>query len=164
MVNATLNYHAPDVGVAPNHKMNHLTAEESGAKLDSVVGYPIWFWAKGGTQHARHVSKTLDKLKVSLSVKPQRLVIDPGNGDTFTCTGMGTVWKPPASNQQRPTKSPTCGYTYKKAGDYTVTLTTYCTIDYHVTDGDDTIDGTETYNGSHTRNLTIGEYQVIVTG
>lgn len=163
VVKASLDYHAPRVGVAPNHAGNKLTATETGTKLDSVVGYPIWFWAKGGTQQAHTVTKKLDDLKVTLAIRPTHLVVDPGNNDTVTCTGMGTVWKPERATKH-PSPSPTCGYTYRKAGDYTVTMTTYWTIHYTVSDGDDTLKGTEHYHGTHTTDLAIGEYQVIVTG
>lgn len=164
VVEASLHYHAPRIGVAPNHDMNQLTAKNTGEKLDSVVGYPIWFWAKGGTHKSRHITKKVDDLKVKLSVKPERLVIEPGTDDTVTCSGTGTVWSPSAAGQQKPAKSPTCGYTYQKAGSYTVTMTTYWKIDYAVSDGSDTLTGNQEYHGSHDRHLTIGEYQVVVTG
>jgi len=157
---ANLGYESPSIGVAPNHATNHLTTP-GGKALDGAVGYPTWFWAVGGTQTNQQVTKSAYGLWVSLSIHPDSLIGQPGDGSSFTCNGMGTEWTP----QVRPgTPSPTCGYTYTKTGTYTVRLTTRWTVHYVTTGPGVDIAGNIPVQGWHQRTLVIGELQTVIGG
>lgn len=155
---ASVGYQSPDIGVAPNHSINHLTTP-SGKALDGAVGYPNWFWAVGGTQTDQQVTKTADGMQVSLSIHADSLTVDPGDGNTFTCIGMGTPW----TSQVKPgTPSPTCGYTYFKTGTYAVRMTTKWTVHYKITGPGVNAAGNIPIQGWHQRNLAIGELQTVI--
>ncbi|HEY9293945.1 MAG TPA: hypothetical protein VIP98_21905, partial [Microlunatus sp.] len=93
--------------------MNHLTSEVTGKPLDSVVGFPLWFWAIGGDQEPKQVSKSVGGMKVALSLRPTGLTVSPGDGKSFSCTSMGTPWR---RGTDAGAKSPTCGHVYQKTG------------------------------------------------
>lgn len=155
---ASVGYDSPQIGLAPNHSINHLTTRD-GRALDSVVGYPNWFWAVGGTQTDKQVSKTAYGMKVTLSIHPDSLTVTPGDGTTLTCTGMGTQWTPKVPPQ---TPSPTCGHTYTKTGTYTVRMTAKWTVHYQITGPGVNVGGNIPVQGWRERNLAIGELQVVV--
>ncbi|QDP95125.1 hypothetical protein FOE78_03620 [Microlunatus elymi] len=161
-VKASLSFDAPAPGVGPDHSNNHLRSEVTGKPLDSVVGYPLWFWAVGGDQKAKQVSKSLAGMKVALSLRPAGLTVDAGDGTRFTCSSMGTPWR---RGMKPATPSPTCGHIYQKVGTYRVSMTTRWSVHYEVDDGSGTaLSGDEVVSGTRSRLLRIGELQVVVDG
>jgi hypothetical protein len=155
---ASLGYNSPQIGVAPNHSLNHLTTHD-GRALDTVVGYPTWYWAVGGTQADKQVTKTANGMKVSLSIHPNSLTVDTGDGTTLTCIGMGTQWTPQV---QPRTPSPTCGHTYTNTGTYTLRMTTKWTVHYVITGPGVNVAGDIPVQGSHQRTLAVGELQTVI--
>ncbi|QDP96980.1 hypothetical protein FOE78_14560 [Microlunatus elymi] len=161
-VKASLTFDAPAPGVGPDHSVHHVRSEVTGLPLDSAVGYPLWFWAVGGDQQAKRVTKTAAGMTVSLSLRPTGLSIDPGDGKPFACSSMGTPWH---RGMKPATPSPTCGHVYEKTGNYRVSMTTRWSIHYRVDDGKNPVlQGDEAVTGTRTRMLRIGELQVVVDG
>lgn len=158
-VKASLPLDAATPRVGPDYSVHHLRSEVTGKPLDSVVGYPLWFWAEGGDLAAKSSTRKLAGMSVILSMKPGRVVIDAGDGHKFTCANVGTKWTP----QVKPgTKSPTCGYTYQRKGTYTVSMTTQWTVHYEIDDGEtEPLVGDEVMSGTRSRTMRIGELQVV---
>ncbi len=79
-------------------------------RSEALVGLPEWFWvtnwrAVSGRAAARGVW-------VEVTARPQRLVIEPGDGHQVECRGPGTAYKPsrPASSQRTD-----CSYTFPRS-------------------------------------------------
>lgn len=158
-VKTSLGLDAATPQVGPDFSVHHTRSEVTGKPLDSVVGYPLWFWADGGDLAAKSSTKKSAGMKVSLSMKPGKVTIDPGDGHKFTCSNLGTTWMPSVTPGS---KSPTCGYAYQKTGTYTVSMTTQWTVHYVVDDGEgEPLAGDETLSGTRSRTLRIGELQVV---
>lgn len=160
-VMAQLKFVAPTPGFGPDHEANHLSDSQTGEPIDSAVGFPTWYWGVGGTR-SESVSKSLAGMTVALSIAPQSLVINPGDGQTITCAGMGTPWSkdvPPG------TRSPSaCDHKYQKVGRYNVVATTTWIIRYNVNDGQGTVlAGDTAVQASQHRNINIGELQSVIT-
>ena len=159
-VKASLSFDAASPGVGPDHSVNHLRSEVTGKPLDSVVGYPLWFWAVGGDQQPKQVTRSVGGMKVALSLRPTGLTVDPGDGASFSCPSMGTPWR---RGTEVGAKSPTCGHVYQKVGTYRVSMTTHWSVHYEVDDGSGPVlSGDETVSGVRSRLLRIGELQVVV--
>lgn len=155
---ASLGYQSPDIGVAPNHSIHHLTTHD-GRRLDNVVGYPTWFWAVGATQADKQVTKSAHGMRVSLTIHPDSLTVAPGDGTTFVCRGMGTEW---TSKIKPGTPSPTCGFSYEKTGTYSVRMTTSWTVHFVITGPGVDVAGDVPVQGWHQRQLVIGELQTVI--
>ncbi|SDS65295.1 hypothetical protein [Microlunatus soli] len=156
---ATLSTKPATPRVGPDYSVHHLRSEVTGQPLDSVVGYPLWFWAEGGDLSAKVAKQKLAGMTVSLSMKPGKVTINPGDGNTFTCANNGTEWTPQV---EAGAASPTCGYKYQKTGTYRVSMTTQWTVHYVIDNGEgEPLVGDETLHGTRTRQLRIGELQVV---
>lgn len=158
---AQLKFLAPTPGFGPDHEANHLSDSQTEEPIDSAVGFPTWYWGVGGTR-SESVSKSLAGMTVALSITPQSLVINPGDGQTIACAGMGTPWSkdvPPG------TRSPSgCDHKYQKVGRYNVVATTTWIIHYNVNDGQGTVlAGDTAVQASQHRNISIGELQSVIT-
>lgn len=83
-----------------------------------AVGYPLWLWREGGDTITESVS--LGGATLTMTAGYRSTTYDMGDGTTVTCTTT-TPWV--AGAQPPGTPSPTCGHTYRRPGDYTVTAT-----------------------------------------
>lgn len=158
-VKASLPLDAATPKVGPDYSVHHVRSEVTGKPLDSVVGYPLWFWAEGGDLAAKSSTKKVAGMSVKLSMKPGKVVINTGDGHSFTCSNVGTKWTPQV---EAGAKSPTCGYAYQETGTYNVSMTTQWTVHYEIDDGETKpLTGDETMSGTRERILRIGELQVV---
>jgi hypothetical protein len=135
-------------GAGPNRTINKLP-------FDVPVGYPVWLWAEGGTTAPRSASDSVGGRSVQLTVTFDHLTWDLGDGSRPLTCGVGTKW---SRTSQPGTTSPTCGHTYERMGDYTITATTHWRIDW-VVDG---VSGSQDYSLSQRRPWSVGELQVLV--
>lgn len=85
-----------------------------------AVGYPMWVWADE-TSSIR-TSRTIAGMTIALSAPKPTLVVDYGDGTRQRCsTTTPYSWE---AWQKAPNhESPTCGHTYTRKGEYSVTLT-----------------------------------------
>lgn len=138
----------PNIGPSPDINRWHM----------AVVGYPMWLWAEGNLDPAP-VAKTVSGLTVSLDAHMTKVVYDLGDGSTLTCK-KGTKWRKGAVPSGTP--SPNCGHTYTKPslpeGKYTITATTYWSVDWSAGGDSGTIPFTQTASTT----LPVGELQALV--
>jgi hypothetical protein len=138
----------PQIGPAPSLNRWKMAA----------VGYPLWLWAEGNTNPAP-VSDSAGGLFVSLDANVSKIVYDMGDGTKVTCAGVGTRWGPWVTAGQA---SPDCGHVYKKPslpkGSYTVTATTYWSVEWTVTGQT----GVIPFVQSAQTTIPVGELQVLV--
>jgi len=107
----TLPYNKPQFGPNPNQN-----------QWDMIpVGFPIWLWTSS-TQTSLSTSATTAGLTVNLSLTRVKVSFDMADGHKISCTTFTTRPTHLYDNPMRP--SPTCGYTYKTTGEYTITATT----------------------------------------
>ena len=125
----------------------------------AAVGYPLWVWADGPT-HVGPVTKNVATLSVSLDARLTKTVFRMGDGHSLSCRGGGTPYK---SWVEPGTKSPTCGYVYKKPslprGQYTVTAVAYWAVTWRVGGATGVIDLPQ----QASTQLPVGELQAVVT-
>ena len=119
-----------------------------------TVGTPVWMWVDEPDASTWGPKSASDQ-GVSITARVSEVVWDRGNGDQVTC-GKGTEWRPKNGIDQ----SPTCGYVYEKQGRYTITATTVWTATWTGLGQS----GSIPFTLNSSRGLTVGEYQVIVTG
>ena len=159
-VRARLSFTAASPQVGPDHRVNRLRSSLDGRPLDSVVGFPLWFWAQGGDLRTRTVQQRLDGLSVRLVLHPVGLQVATGDGTVLSCAGGGTRWR---AGTLAGAVSPTCGHAYQRVGTYRVEMTTRWRIDYRVDDGTGTVlQGSEQVSGTRSRQLRIGELQILI--
>lgn len=91
-----------------------------------AVGLPAWMWventgdAKSWGPHT--VTRQIEGLTVTGTARPRNITWDMGDGARVVCQNAGTPYNERYGRQE----SPTCGHTYEKTGNYTVTaLTTW---------------------------------------
>ncbi|GAA2111229.1 hypothetical protein GCM10009841_33880 [Microlunatus panaciterrae] len=144
---ARLKMHPVGVGLGPDPSLNSYEM--------IPVGFPIWLWAEGGDTATKSSTASVAGITVALTAHLTGITWDMGDGHRFTC-GVGTPYVrgalPPA------TPSPDCGHTYTKMGHYTITATTRWAIDWRA----GTQSGTIPFAMSQTREIPIGELQVLV--
>lgn len=138
----------PSIGPAP-----------SGNRWDmAAVGYPLWLWGEGDP-HPAPVSDSIGGLFVSLDAHVSKIVFNMGDGSHVTCQGAGRKWSKSVPAGQ---KSPSCGYIYSQPslpkGTFTVTATTYWSVDWNVTG----ITGVIPFLQSASTTVPVGELQVLV--
>jgi hypothetical protein len=119
-----------------------------------TVGTPVWMWVDEPDASTWGPKSASDQ-GVSITARVSKVVWDMGNGDQVSC-GKGTEWRPKNGID----KSPTCGYIYEKQGRYTITATTEWTATWTGLGQS----GSIPFTLDSSRQLTVGEYQVIVTG
>ncbi|MEU8419775.1 hypothetical protein AB0C15_02715 [Micromonospora sp. NPDC048835] len=116
---ASITLRPAPLGVAPRKRIG-----------PGLVGLPVWMWSADEPAYFGPINadETDRGLTVEITAEVTRIVWDMGNGDTVTCSGAGTEYKP--KGDRAGSTSPTCGYDkgYQKAGDYQVTATTYWTV------------------------------------
>ena len=119
-----------------------------------IVGIPTWLWVDNPGR-VTWGPATISAGGVSLTAKVEKVTWDMGNGDQVRCTGKGTPW----AKGMGADPSPTCGYTYREQGEYTVTATAHWVARWSGYGRS----GAIPLNLSQERALEVGEIQVIVT-
>ena len=120
----------------------------------TVVGLPVWLWVDEPTRTTWGPA-TIAAGGVSLTATVESVTWEMGDGTTLTC-GKGTVWK----RGMGADPSPTCGHTYVEQGRYTIRARSHWVARWSGYGQSGTIPVTL----STTRQLDVGEIQVIVTG
>ncbi|MFE5339695.1 hypothetical protein ACFQ80_05720 [Isoptericola sp. NPDC056578] len=117
---ASMGLHAIDIGIIP----------EDTAGSMGLVGLPTWMWAEnpGGTTMGP-ITRTASAggYTVTARAKVDKIVWNMGDGSSVTCTGPGT----PYADEYDTKKSPDCGHTFTRQGEYAVTATSYWTVEWN---------------------------------
>ncbi len=119
-----------------------------------IVGIPTWLWVDNPGR-VTWGPATISAGGVSLTARAEAVTWDMGNGDQVRCTSKGTPW----ARGMGADPSPTCGYTYQRQGEYTVTATAHWVARWSGYGRS----GAIPLNLSQERTLDVGEIQVIVT-
>ena len=117
---ASMGLHAIDIGIIP---------EDAPGSL-GLVGLPTWMWAEnpdGTTMGPITRTASAGGYTVTARAKVDKIVWNMGDGTSVTCTGPGT----PYADEYDTQKSPDCGHTYTRQGEYTVTATSYWTVEWN---------------------------------
>jgi hypothetical protein len=125
-----------------------------GADAMTVVGMPVWLWIEAPSRTTWGPA-TISAGGVTLTARVQSVTWDMGDGTTLSC-GKGTEWKRGMGGDP----SPTCGHTYEEQGSYTIRARSHWIASWSGYGQSGTIPVTL----STTRQLDVGEVQVIVTG
>jgi len=141
---ASINLSPIRIGMVPREGRDYM----------GTVGTPVWMWVDD-PDAATWGPKSASDAGVSITAVVSKVVWDMGNGDRVTCQ-KGTEWRPKNGIDE----SPTCGYVYDKQGRYTITATAVWTASWQGLGRS----GTIPFTLDSDRQLTVGEYQVIVTG
>lgn len=120
----------------------------------TVVGLPVWLWVDEPSRTTWGPA-TIAAGGVSLTATVESVTWEMGDGTTLTC-GKGTAWK----RGMGADPSPTCGHTYVEQGRYTIRARSHWVARWSGYGQSGTIPVTL----STTRQLDVGEIQVIVTG
>ncbi|WP_271438027.1 PKD domain-containing protein [Micrococcus luteus] len=95
-----------------------------------AVGLPAWMWvANAGDPQAwgpYTVTRVVAGLEVTATARPTHVTWDMGNGTRVVCRTMGTPYQERYGREE----SPSCGHTYKKTGQYTVTALTSWQVEW----------------------------------
>ena len=124
-----------------------------------LVGLPIWLWVASpdaSTWGPNTKTASAGGYSVTATGKVTRVVWSMGDGGTVACASVGTSY----SDSFGVSSSPDCGYRYTKQGTYTVTATSYWTINWSGIGESGVIN--QTYTSSVV--VTIGELQTVVKG
>lgn len=128
-----------------------------------AVGLPVWLSTAvtDGTWGPQHASESEGGVTVTITARASRIVWSLGDGGTVSCNNPGTAYEPRFGMAA----SPTCGYVYATPsstaahphGRYTITATTYWTVDW--AGGGQT--GVLTPTSQAQTSVEIGEVQVV---
>lgn len=124
-----------------------------------LVGLPIWLWVASPDQSTwgpNTKTASAGGYSVTATGKVTQVVWSMGDGGTVACTSTGTSY----TDSFGMSASPDCGYRYTKQGTYTVTATSYWTINWAGIGESGVIN--QTYTSSVV--VTIGELQTVVKG
>ncbi len=146
---AQLTFTAPAVGFGPAPEINPWGI--------TVVGYPYWLWADGGSTQTITDSVSAGGLTVALRVRLDRVAWNTGDGTAEFSCGIGTRW---TRSVEPGAASPTCGHVFTEAsqpGHYTVTATTPWVVEWSA--GGAT--GTIPIELSSTSEVEVGELQTV---
>ncbi|MGC3994778.1 MAG: hypothetical protein QM779_11800 [Propionicimonas sp.] len=119
-----------------------------------IVGVPTWLWVDNPGR-VTWGPATISAGGVTLTARVESVSWDMGNGDVVGCSNKGTRWAKGLGTGA----SPTCGYTYEKQGEYTVTATAHWVARWSGYGRS----GVIPLALSQERMLEVGEIQVIVT-
>lgn len=124
-----------------------------------LVGLPIWLWVASPDQSTwgpNTKTASAGGYSVTATGKVTQVVWSMGDGGTVACTSTGTSY----TDAFGMSASPDCGYRYTKQGTYTVTATSYWTINWSG------IGESGVINQAYTSSVvvTIGELQTVVKG
>mgnify|MGYP007070988387 CR=1 FL=1 len=121
-----------------------------------IIGMPTWMWVEApdeATMGPITRSASARGYTVTAVAKVTKIVWNMGDGRTIVCTGPGT----PYADSYGKKISPTCGYTYTRQGRYTVSATSYWTVNWAGIGQT----GTIPIDFTTRTNITMGESQVI---
>jgi hypothetical protein len=118
------------------------------------VGVPTWLWVDQPSRLTWGPA-TISAAGVTLTARVEWVAWDMGNGVEVRCGSKGTPW----AKGMGADPSPTCGYTYKQQGDYTVRATAHWVARWSGYGRS----GVIPLSLSQERMLEVGEIQVIVT-
>ena len=116
---AQMNLRAIEIGIVPEDKSGSV----------GIVGMPQWMWAEHpgrNTMGPITRTATAGNFSVTATAAVDKIVWDMGDGTTVTCTGPGT----PYEDKHDDSDSPDCGHRYTRQGEYTVTATSYWTVQW----------------------------------
>lgn len=124
-----------------------------------LVGMPVWLWAAGPDAQSwgpitRSASASGVTVTATAQVKRVRWLM--GDGAVVVCAGPGTVYE----DRFGKSDSPTCGYTYRKQGTYTVRAETQWSVAWSGMGQS----GTIPVRLTQATTITVGELQVLTTG
>lgn len=140
---------AVEIGMAPDPSPGSV----------GLVGLPIWLWVASPDQSTwgpNTKTASAGGYSVTATGKVTQVVWSMGDGGTVACTSTGTTY----ADAFGVSSSPDCGYRYAKQGTYTVTATSYWTINWSGIGESGVIN--QTYTSSVV--VTIGELQTVVKG
>lgn len=140
---------AVEIGMAPDPSPGSV----------GLVGLPIWLWVASPDQSTwgpNTKTASAGGYSVTATGKVTQVVWSMGDGETVACTSTGTTY----ADSFGVSSSPDCGYRYTKQGTYTVTATSYWTINWSGIGESGVIN--QTYTSSVV--VTIGELQTVVKG
>lgn len=146
---ASMNLRPISIGIVPEDRPGSV----------GLVGMPVWLWAASPDAQSWGPitrSASASGVTVTATAKVQRVRWQMGDGAVVVCTGPGTVYEDRFGRAD----SPTCGYSYRKQGTYTVRAETQWSVAWSGMGQSGTIP--VTLNRATT--ITIGELQVITTG
>ncbi len=124
-----------------------------------LVGMPVWMWAVEPGEHTwGPITRTASAggVSVTATAKVSRVRWLMGDGGVVVCTSPGTVYEDRFGKKN----SPTCGYTYRKQGVYTVRAESQWSVAWSGMGQSGTIPLTLTQSTT----ISIGELQVITIG
>ncbi|GAA4731649.1 hypothetical protein [Phytohabitans rumicis] len=117
---------APDPSVLAQDAVSRLHLPAPGihtnpdaAQADVLVWVPVWLWVDGLSWASRSATAAVPGMSVTATATAKKAVWRLGDGAVQAC-GQGSVWRPGTDPRAA---SPTCGYTYDRAGVMTVTVT-----------------------------------------
>lgn len=134
-------------------------APEPTAGSVGLVGLPIWLWVKSpdaSTWGPNSKTASAGGYSVTATGRVTRVVWSMGDGQTVACASPGTSY----ADSFGVAPPPDCGYRYGKQGTYTVSATSYWTINWAGIGQSGVIN--QTYTSSVV--VTIGELQTVVKG
>ena len=140
---------AVEIGMAPDPSPGSV----------GLVGLPIWLWVASpdaSTWGPNTKTASAGGYSVTATGAVTQVVWSMGDGGTVACTSPGTTY----ADSFGVSSSPDCGYRYTKQGTYTVTATSYWTINWSGIGESGVIN--QTYTSSVV--VTIGELQTVVKG
>lgn len=115
---------------------------------------PVWLWVDEPSRTTWGPA-TIAASGVTLTAQVHSVTWDMGDGATLSC-GKGTEWRRGMGGDP----SPTCGHTYDDPGSYTIRARSHWVATWSGYGQS----GTIPFTLSATRQLDVGEIQVIVTG
>lgn len=144
---AAMQLRAVNIGIVPDDADGSV----------GLIGLPTWMWAENPTENTVGPitrSASAGGYTVTATGELTQVVWDMGDGTTVTCDGRGT----PYEDSYLDSDSPDCGHRYQSPGEYTVTPTSYWTINWSGMGQS----GVFHLEVSDSTTITIGEAQVIV--
>lgn len=146
---ASMNLRPISIGIVPEDRPGSV----------GLVGMPVWLWADSpDAQSWGPITRTASAsgVTVTATAKVQRVRWQMGDGAVVVCGGKGSVYE----DRFGKADSPTCGYTYRKQGTYTVRAESQWSVAWSGMGASGTIPVLLTDSTT----ITIGELQVITTG
>ena len=143
---ASMNLKAINIGIVPEDVPGSV----------GIIGLPTWMWVETpGETTTGPITRSASAggYTVTATAKVTKIVWNMGDGQTVTCTGPGT----PYADSYGKKSSPDCGHTYTRQGRYTVSATSYWTVNWSGIGQT----GTIPIDFTTRTNITMGESQVI---
>lgn len=122
----------------------------------TLVRFPTWFWAAGGTT-GEQSAQTPDGV-VRVVARPS-YALSSGDGATVVCDGPGT----PYDGRDARASSPDCGHTYDRSGRYTATFTLTWAPAWYLGGVEQTGDPLDPLVQAVSTDLAVRESQAVVT-